>query len=141
TFLLGWLRTHATSYRISSSSVNVMDHHLEDHDILRPGFLSYSLRDNVTSSDHYVDTASDMGALRFRPLPLRQRDCLEEDKGANHHILAARRVDRRGGVKAGSMERPARDRTVGDRVVALEHRDLGRLLLGKPVPLVVGTIG
>jgi hypothetical protein len=25
--------------------------------------------------------------------------------------------------------------------IALEHRDLGRLLLGKPVPLVVGTVG
>jgi len=28
TFLLGWLRTHANSYRISSGIVNVMDQNL-----------------------------------------------------------------------------------------------------------------
>jgi hypothetical protein len=39
------------------------------------------------------------------------------------------------------MERPARDGAVDHRVIALEHRDFGGLLLGKPVPLVVGTVG
>src|SRR6266849_1780031 len=66
---------------------------------------------------------------------------LEEDKGADHDSLAAGSVGGRGWVDAGSVERPARDRTVGDRVVALEHRDLGGLLLGKPVPLVAGAVG
>src|SRR2546425_12160482 len=39
---------------------------------------------------------------------------LEEDKGADHDILAAGSVGGRGGVDAGSVERPARDRAVGD---------------------------
>ena len=67
--------------------------------------------------------------------------CLEEDKGSDHDVLAAGSVVGRSWVDAGSVERPARDGTVDDRVVALEHRDLSRLLLGKPVPLVVGAIG
>ena len=39
---------------------------------------------------------------------------LEEDKGADHDILAAGSVGGRGRVDAGSVERPARDRAVGD---------------------------
>src|SRR6266481_1380768 len=66
---------------------------------------------------------------------------LEEDKGPHHDVLAASGVGGRGRVCTSSMERPARDGAVGHRVVAFEHRDLGRLLLGKPVPLVVGTVG
>src|SRR5215813_1175592 len=73
--------------------------------------------------------------------PRRLLGFLEEDKGADHDVLAAGSVVRRGGVDARSVERPARDRPVSDRVVALEHRDLGGLLLGKPVPLVVGAVG
>src|SRR5438270_7189530 len=66
---------------------------------------------------------------------------LEKDKGSYHDVLAASGVGGRGRVCTSSMERPARDGAVGHRVVAFEHRDLGRLLLGKPVPLVVGTVG
>jgi hypothetical protein len=66
---------------------------------------------------------------------------LEEDKGPDDDVLAASRIGGRGRVDAGSVERPARDGAVGHRVVAFEHRDLGRLLPGEPVPLVVGTIG
>ena len=39
------------------------------------------------------------------------------------------------------MEGPARDGAVGDRVVALEHRDLSSRLLRKPIPFVVGAVG
>ena len=39
------------------------------------------------------------------------------------------------------MERPARDGAVSHRVIAFEHRHLVGLLVGKPVPLVVGTVG
>src|SRR5271156_6235237 len=66
---------------------------------------------------------------------------LEEDKGPDHDVLAASGVGGRGRVDTGGMERPARDGAVGHRVVAFEHRDLGRLLLRKPVPLVAGTVG
>ena len=62
---------------------------------------------------------------------------LKEDKGPDHDVLAASRVGGRGRVGTGRMERPARDGAVGHRVIAFEHRDLGRLLLGEPVPLVV----
>ena len=55
---------------------------------------------------------------------------LKKDKGPDHNILAAPGVGRRGRVDAGGMERPARDGAVGHRVVAFEHRDLGRLLPG-----------
>src|SRR6266436_2094652 len=75
------------------------------------------------------------------PLPLRLLVFLEEDKGSDHDVLAAGSVVGRGWVDAGSVERPARDGTIGDRIVALEHRDLGGLLLWKPVPLVVGAVG
>src|SRR5207237_5215379 len=66
---------------------------------------------------------------------------LDKDNRPDHDILAAW-----GGlgdvrVDTGRMERPARDRAVGHRVIAFEHRDLGRLLPGEPVPLVVGTVG
>src|ERR1700728_1681060 len=73
-----------------------------------------------------------------RPISCR---CLEEDKGPDHDVLAASGVGGRGWVDTGSMERPARDGAVDHRVIAFEHRDLGGLLLGKPVPLVVGTVG
>src|SRR5260370_11145273 len=73
--------------------------------------------------------------------PLRLLVFLEEDKGSDHDVLAAGSVVGRGWVDAGSVERPARDGTIGDRVVALEHRDLSGLLLGKPIPLVVGAVG
>ena len=46
--------------------------------------------------------------------PLRLLVCLEEDKGADHDVLAAGSVGGRGGVEAGSVERPARDGAVGD---------------------------
>src|SRR6266568_1392182 len=71
------------------------------------------------------------------PLPV----FLEEDKGPDYDVSAASGVGGRGRVDAGRMERPARDGTVGHRVIAFEHRDLGGLLLGEPVPLVVGTVG
>src|SRR5215475_11314361 len=66
---------------------------------------------------------------------------LEEDKRPHDDVLAAWRIGRRRRIDGGSVERPARDGTVGDRVIALEHRDLGRLLLREPVPLVIGAIG
>src|SRR6202047_2841329 len=66
---------------------------------------------------------------------------LEEDEGPDHDVLAASGVGGRGRVDTGSMERPARNGTVGHRVIAFEHRDLGRLLLGEPVPHVVRTVG
>src|SRR5712691_13359581 len=83
----------------------------------------------------YHDT--DVGFLCPLPLPV----FLEKDKGPDHDVPAASGVGGRGRVDTGSMERPARDGAVGHRVIALEHRDLGRLLPGKPVPLVVGTVG
>src|SRR5258707_8203001 len=66
---------------------------------------------------------------------------LEKDKRSYDDVLAAPGVGGRGRVGTGSMERPARDGAVGHRVIAFEHRDLGGLLLGKPVPLVVWTVG
>src|SRR6266436_1763373 len=81
------------------------------------------------------------GHTQRSPFPLRLLVFLEEDKGSDHDVLAAGSVVGRGWVDAGSVERPARDGTVGDRIVALEHRDLGGLLLWKPVPLVVGAVG
>ncbi len=39
------------------------------------------------------------------------------------------------------MKRPTRDGAVSDGVVTLEHGYLGGLLLGKPVPVVIGPIG
>src|SRR5215471_13655763 len=68
-------------------------------------------------------------------------DGLEEHVGAHHDVLAAARGGGRGRVDAGGVERPARHRAVGHRVVALQHRDLGRGLLREPVPLVVGPVG
>src|SRR5438067_3386128 len=65
---------------------------------------------------------------------------LEEDEGPDHDVFPASRISGRGRVGTGSMERPARNGTVGHRVIAFEHRDLGRLLLREPVPLVVRTI-
>src|ERR1019366_2676665 len=92
-----------------------------------------SLRQIINSGQagrfsHALDR-SDPGRFASR---LRLLVFLEEDKGSDHDVLAARSVVGRGWVDAGSVERPARDGTVGDRVVALEHRDLGGLLLGKP---------
>src|ERR1700704_4626630 len=66
---------------------------------------------------------------------------LEKHKGPYDDVLAASGVGGRGRVDTRRMERPARDGAVGHRVIALEHRDLGRLLPGKPVPLVVWTVG
>src|SRR5258707_14018451 len=66
---------------------------------------------------------------------------LEKDKRSYDDVLAASGVGGRGRVGTGRMERPARDGAVGHRVIAFEHRDLGGLLLGKPVPLVVWTVG
>src|SRR5262249_39068283 len=77
----------------------------------------------------------DGGFLCPLPFPV----FLEEDKGPDHDVLAASGVGGRGRVDTGSMERPARDGAVGRGVIALEHGDLVRPLLGKPVPLVVGT--
>src|SRR6266550_9015063 len=71
------------------------------------------------------------------PLPV----FLEEHKGPDHDVLAASGVGGRGRVDTSSMERPARDGAVGHRVVAFQHRDLGGLLPGEPVPLVVGPVG
>src|SRR5271165_3540679 len=79
--------------------------------------------------------------LRQPSSPLRLLVFLEEDKGSDDDVLAAGSVVGRGWVDAGTVERPARDGTVGDRIVALEHRDLGGFLLGKPVPLVAGAVG
>ena len=53
---------------------------------------------------------------------------LEEDVGSDHDVLATGSVIGDGWVDAGSVERPARDGAVGDRVVTLEHRDLGGAL-------------
>ena len=46
--------------------------------------------------------------------PLRLLVYLEEDIGSDHDVLAAGSVVGRGSVDAGSVERPARDRAVGD---------------------------
>src|SRR6516225_10004597 len=75
------------------------------------------------------------------PLPAPLPVFLEEDKGPDYDVLAASRIGGRGRVDTSRMERPARDGAVGHRVIAFEHRDLGRLLLGEPVPLVVRTVG
>ena len=64
------------------------------------------------------------------PLPAPSSCPLEEDKGPDHDVLAASRIGGRRRVGTGSMERPARNGAVGHRVIAFEHRDLGRLLLG-----------
>src|SRR6516225_2873874 len=74
------------------------------------------------------------------PLPAPLPVFLEEDKGPDDDVLPASRIPGRGRVDTGCVERPARNRAVGHRVIAFEHRDLGRLLLGEPVPLVVGTV-
>src|SRR5712671_5580377 len=66
---------------------------------------------------------------------------LEKHKRPYDDVLAAPGVGGRGRVFASGMKRPARDGAVGHRVIARQHRDLGRLLLGKPVPLVVGAVG
>src|SRR6516164_10603244 len=66
---------------------------------------------------------------------------LEEDKGPDHQVLATGSVVGRSRIDTGSVERPPRDRTVSDRVVALEHRNLGWLLLRKPIPFVTGAVG
>lgn len=66
---------------------------------------------------------------------------LEENVGPNNDVLAARRIFSCGGIDAGGVERPPRDGSVGDGVVALQHRDLIALLLRKPVPIVIGTVG
>src|SRR5271166_1028417 len=94
-----------------------------------------TLRRKRSSGIKYHDT--DVGFLCPLPLPV----LLEEDKGPDHDVLAASRIGGRGRVDTGSVERPARDGAVGHRVIAFEHRDLGGLLLGKPVPLVAGTVG
>jgi len=75
------------------------------------------------------------------PCPLLLPVLLEEVKGSDDDVLAASRIGGRGRVGTGSMERPARNGAVGHRVIAFEHRDLGRLLLREPVPLVVRTVG
>ena len=72
---------------------------------------------------------TDVGSLGPLPFPV----FLEEHKGPDHDVLAASRIGGRGRVDAGGMERPARNRAVGHRVIAFEHRDLGRLLLGKQI--------
>jgi len=74
------------------------------------------------------------------PLPAACSVFLEEDKGCEYDVLAASGVGGRGRVDTGRMETPARDGVVGDGVIGLEHRDLGGLLLRKPVPLMVGKI-
>ena len=66
---------------------------------------------------------------------------LEENVGSDHDIPAAGSVIRQGWIDTGGVKGPARYRAVSDRVVALEHRNLGGLLRGKPVPVVVGAIG
>src|SRR6478672_13365366 len=66
---------------------------------------------------------------------------LEKDESADHAVPAVAGVGGRGRVDARGMERPARDGAVGHGVIAFQHRDLVHLLLGKPVPLVVGTVG
>src|SRR5215510_7447968 len=78
--------------------------------------------------------------LRVRSFYL-GRKTLEEDVGPHDDVLAAARIGGRGRVDAGAVEGPARDRAIGDGVVALQHRDLRRGLPGEPVPLVVGTVG
>ena len=90
-----------------------------------------------------IDTLNDTRAnwftrsFRFCRPPL--LISLEEDERPDHEVLAAGSVLRRGRVDARSVERPSRDGTIRDGVVAFEHRDLVRLLLGKPVPLVFGA--
>src|SRR5215470_90551 len=75
------------------------------------------------------------------PVTTSPEHALEEDIGPDHDVLSASSAGGRGRVNAGSMEGPARHGAVGHGVVALEHRDLSGLLLGEPVPLVVGAIG
>ena len=77
---------------------------------------------------------TDRSSCRSVQRSANQQLFLKEDKGPDHDVLAASRVGGRGRIDTGSMERPARDGAVGLRVIALEHRDLVGLLLGKPVP-------
>src|SRR5437867_11511806 len=79
--------------------------------------------------------------IPFHSLRVGDASGLEEDKGPDYDVLAASRIGGRGRVGTGRVERPARDGAVGHRVIAFEHRDLGRLLPGEPVPLVVRTGG
>ena len=55
--------------------------------------------------------------LRLLPLPA----FLEEDKGPDYDVLPASGVGGRGRVDTGRVKRPARDGTVGHRVIAFEH--------------------
>src|SRR5262249_27223480 len=86
---------------------------------------------------HGGSAPNDVSFLSAPPLPV----FLEEHKGSNHDVLAASGVGRGGRVDASGVGRPARHGAVGHRVIAFEHRDLGGLLLGKPVPLMAGTVG
>src|SRR5215471_17052144 len=81
--------------------------------------------------------------LRHQEAPHRNKlisGSLEDDKGPDYDVFVASGVVGSGWVDAGSMERSARNGAVGHRVIAFEHRDLGRLLLRERVPLVVRTV-
>src|SRR5580658_2956991 len=82
----------------------------------------------------YPDT--DAGVLCLPPLLV----SLEEDERPDHDVPAVPRLGGRGRIDARGMERPARNGTVGLRVITLQHRDLGGRLVREPVPLVVGTV-
>src|SRR5215216_5517848 len=66
---------------------------------------------------------------------------LEKYESPDHAVPAIARVGGRGRVDTRGMERPARDGAVGHGVITFQHRDLVHLLLGKPVPLVLATVG
>ena len=66
---------------------------------------------------------------------------LKEDVGSDNDILPARCIGRNSRVYAGSVERPARNRTVRDRIVTFQHRHFGWCLPRDPVPFMVLPIG
>ena len=101
--------------------------------------IAHGLSNDGTSETGWTDRRS-LNQIGQRG-PLHLFAFLEEDIGSDYEVLTAGRVVGRGRVDAGGVERPARDGAVGDGIVALEHRDLGGLLVGNPVPLVVGAIG
>src|SRR3546814_16056732 len=82
-----------------------------------------------------------MGGGQGFPISSRATGRAEKHELAYNDMLAAAGGRLRGRIERGSVEGPARDRTVGDRIIAFEHRHLGRGLLREPVPFVARPEG